>query len=301
MVRTSPAVGWPEASRILVTGATGFVGRPLCARLIGELGENRVFRVVRQKTCEGEVAWDLRTPLCVDCLPVGITGIVHLATPRARESADPAAWADHVAVNVDATARLYAWAITNGVPQIVHVSTASVLAPRPMGSSAPCARLIWSARHAYATTKLWGERVAQAIVGSHRGLVVLRPTQVYGPDLPKSTIIGKWREAILKGLPIEIGAPNGHQLAPIHVDDLVDVIVMSLKTTYRAVFAVAGPEVLDERTIIEDLARVLQVRSILQTTPDVPAYSFAPSVSALNRRLPARHLTPWSLGVLTLG
>src|SRR5260221_6444068 len=124
--------------RILVTGASGFVGQHLLPRLAGE---HEVIALVRRMppvelpTAKTIVA-DLTSPSLVARLPRDIDVIVHLAQAY-KSFPDDAA--EIFAVNAASTQRLADHARSCGVRRFVLASSGSIYSPgpRPLRESDP--------------------------------------------------------------------------------------------------------------------------------------------------------------------
>ena len=71
--------------RILVTGATGYIGARLC-RLLLDANENEVYSLQRpghpQVAGLSAIDWDLSSPLDESILPKKIDAVAHLALAR---------------------------------------------------------------------------------------------------------------------------------------------------------------------------------------------------------------------------
>ena len=114
--------------RILVTGATGFIGRHLCAAL--SAGGNEVVALTRKRDAVappgGKIAVvdDLLDGDSVRAALTGASAVVHLA---ARVHAKPEGVADPGSecrrINVDGTMALLDEAIAAGVKAFVYIST----------------------------------------------------------------------------------------------------------------------------------------------------------------------------------
>jgi nucleoside-diphosphate-sugar epimerase len=174
------------AGRILVTGASGFVGRELVQRL--NASGHDVFGLTRKDLIErgesGDAAQLESARWSRLMAEERIDAVVHLAA-RAHVVTDPDsdARSQFRRVNVTLTERLVAGAIGAGVRRLVHLSSIGVLgndsgarafdsldAAHPVG---PYAQSKWEAE----------QRLAQLVQGARLETVVIRPPLVYGPGV----------------------------------------------------------------------------------------------------------------------
>lgn len=178
-------------SRVLVTGATGFVGTALVARL--RAGGHTVRAAVRR-----DLPPELAADPGVETVPVaaldpgadwraaldGVDAVIHAAARvhQMNEDADTAD-ADYHRENAEATGALARAAGARGVGRFVLVSTVKVLGEAtgaaPFDDSTPPAPA-----DPYGRSKLAAER-ALAAVAAETGMaaVALRPPLVYGPGV----------------------------------------------------------------------------------------------------------------------
>jgi len=211
-------------AEILVTGATGFLGRALLARLCS-LGESvRVLARRPSSYLEAPpgvhvVYGDLGDPDAVDRAVAGVKVVYHVgATMRGR------GWADYQAGTIEATRNVVESCLRHGVRRLVHVSSLTVLdyATQDSGAvvreDAPLEPFP-EQRGAYTQAKLQAENIVREATRT-RGLpaVILRPGQIFGPgaeDVPPYGTIalaGRW---------IVIG--SGSLRCPlVFVEDVVD-------------------------------------------------------------------------------
>lgn len=171
--------------RVLVTGATGFIGRALC-RSLGERGHS-VFAAVRLTAVPppGTIPrWvgDLRGPVDWSAALQGIDAVVHLSGYVHIEEAD----ADLLAarrVNVEATASLARQALAAGVRSFVFASSIKVYGDYERGhpfdeSDAP------APDDAYGQSKWEAEQtLAEVVRGSAMAVCILRLPLVHGPGV----------------------------------------------------------------------------------------------------------------------
>lgn len=208
-------------ARVLLTGATGFVGGRTADRLVATGHE--VIAPVRREQAE-------LTRLGIDqhlggldavtpALLADIDVIVHTAATAGEDLAAA------TAVNVAGTRRVRDAGRRVGTPRFVHVSTTSVYAApgedvRVVDEDSPLVATDDEAASPYARTKAEGERVLLAS-GDTVSLAILRPPAVLGAG-PTSTWGTRVPTSIAEGRGFD--APRARTFAFVHVDDLVDAI-----------------------------------------------------------------------------
>jgi nucleoside-diphosphate-sugar epimerase len=165
--------------RVLVTGASGFLGRAVAAEIVAAGHEVRCFQR-RQSGVAGatDVLGSMTEPADVTSAVAGVDAIVHLAAKVSLAGAP----ADFVAVNVEGTRTLIDAAREHGVGRLVFVSSPSVAhaGASITGSDAEPA----DPEHAhgdYARTKAAAELLALAADSPELRVVAVRPHLVWGP------------------------------------------------------------------------------------------------------------------------
>lgn len=189
---------------VLVTGAGGFVGRAVCARLQqAGLAVRVAVRDPRQSmgfhiALQGELGPDTDWSAALS----GCSAVVHLANiahTRAEASRLER-------VNVQATARLAAEAARAGVRRFVYLSSIK-------------ARMLDDEDDAYGRSKRAAEEALSSVVGLQS--VSLRPPLVYGPGV-KANFLALMR-AIDRGWPLPLaGIDNRRSL--VFVGNLADAV-----------------------------------------------------------------------------
>jgi len=163
---------------VLVTGATGFLGRALCSRL-----ESMEVEVRAAARTPAEGPWSTFMPLDLpNAVPAelfdGVDVVYHLAGVAHAIAADVQAQA-YDAVNARGTAELSQKARAAGVRRFVFMS--SVKALGEPGEDMVREDQESSATDPYGRSKRAGEVAALGLHSADFQVVVLRPTLVYGP------------------------------------------------------------------------------------------------------------------------
>lgn len=195
-----------------ITGAAGFVGRALTRRFRDEgaavVGVDRV-------AGEGIEGADIREPGDWQGRLHACDIVVHTAALVSQVASRADAWA----VNVVGTRRVLD-ALAPGA-RLVHFSSTAVYSPhRPEGADEldpvrPTGR-------AYGDTKIASEHVVLAARAAGADVVVVRPSDVYGPGSRPWTDIPV---AALRAGRLVLPAHGRGLVDPIFVDDLVDAVV----------------------------------------------------------------------------
>jgi len=200
-------------TRVLVTGATGFIGRVLCQELHGRGCVVRA--AVRQRTeaptkppipYESEVVGDLGAKPDWSSALAGVTHVIHCAAQTAASHAvDPDAERLLSNVNVDATSTLALAAAAAGVRRMVFVSSIKVNGEltRPgevfSGHDRP------DPQDAYARSKLRAETALWDLAASSSlEVVVVRPPLVFGSGAKGNLAV--LIRALRYGVPLPLGA-----------------------------------------------------------------------------------------------
>lgn len=243
---------------VLVTGATGFVGRACVDALLG--AGYRVRRVLRSACpailgVEDIVTGDLLDVADWSGAVRGVDAVVHLAARVhvMRETvADPSAVFRRI--NVDVTRRLAEAAARAGVRRFVFVSSAKVQgehsAGRPFTEADPPAP-----EDAYGESKRDAEAALAGIAASTRlEVAILRPPLVYGPGVGGN--LHTLLRAVARGVPLPVGAVRNRR-SLVFVGNLADAIVRCIESPAAAgrTFLVDDGEPRSTAQLVSDLAR----------------------------------------------
>jgi UDP-glucose 4-epimerase len=216
---------------VLVTGATGFIGRRLVDILGGRPGVT--VRVLTRNATKARTLWpdetiavaqgDLRAPHTIGDACSGVHVLFHLAGHAHAESeGSPAADALHEGVTVAGTRALLDAAVRAGVRRVVFLSSVKAMAEETSG----CADegMEPQPSTAYGQAKLEAEHCILRIGKQHRvHAAVLRLPLVYGPGVKGNLL--RMMQAIDHGRfpPIP---ETGNRRSMVHVDDVTQAALL---------------------------------------------------------------------------
>jgi dihydroflavonol-4-reductase len=221
--------------RILVTGATGFVGAVLMPRLVEKHGAGAVDAFVLPgdaipETWRGSgvktFAGDIADAAAVAAAVRGHDRVVHLAGFISYWKGDEARLA---AVNEEGARSVVDGSLAAGVERLIHVSSVGAIGFRKDGTPADeTTAFNWPASILYMTSKRRGQDIVERAV-RERGLkaVILNPASIMGPgDHDPGTPHNRLYRMICCGT--QLGSFAGG-LAIVDVRDLAAIILKALE------------------------------------------------------------------------
>lgn len=227
---------------VLVTGASGFIGKVVVAALAD--GGWRVRALTREparwplapRAAVEVVRGDLRDADSLQRAVRGATAVVHLAAATADEP-------DSADVNVAGAERLAAACRAAGCTRLVAVGT----------QSAKIAR-----QGRYARTKAAADAVLR---GSGLRVTTLLPSVVYGEEL--RGVFGTVARFVGRLPVVPILGDGRWRSAPVYVGDVAQAIAACLATdaTIGRSYDVAGPDLVSFDELVERIAAGLGVRA----------------------------------------
>lgn len=273
--------------KVLVTGATGFIGSQLTAELIRRGYQVRVLRRPNSKT------------LMLDGLPVEqVYGDV-LQPESVRRAVEGCDWVFHVAalasywraqreqvyaVNVQGTRIVMDACLRAGVGRVVHTSSAAAIGVprngRPADEENPFDPL--SASFAYADSKYRAEEVVRKAVAAGLDAVIVNPAAVIGPgdhNLITGSIIVEYARR-----PLPFVTPGG--LCVADVQAVVEGHILAAQRGRTGHRYILGGENLSHQHIAHVVTEVAGRQPPRWTLPPWILLPTALAVDAVNRILP---------------
>ena len=263
-------------TRVLVTGATGFVGSALLPAL-HRAGYEAVC-AVRTETprlaaaCQVIVVGDIGPATDWRKALDGVDCVIHLAARvhRMRDEADdPLTAFRHV--NVDGTRRLAEVAESAGVGRMVFVSSIKAIAERGDNLSEAVSP---EPTTPYGVSKLEAER-ALIDISRRSGLrvFILRPPLVYGPGVGAN--FRRLLDVVYRGWPLPLGGIRNRR-SLIYVGNVVDALVRCISAPEQAegAYLVHDGEPVSTPELIRRIASVLGRPARLLPVPG-PMLKFA--------------------------
>jgi UDP-glucose 4-epimerase len=238
--------------RVLITGATGLLGR----RVVAKLAPAHEVLALSRRPLRGateQVSWieqDLLQGLDAHRLPSQIDAVMHLAQSQ-RYKEFPEGALDVFAVNVASTAGLLDYARRAGAQTFVLASTGGVyqLSPKPIAEDTPPVPT-----DPYFRSKYAAELLLANYVDVLRAVVV-RPFFVYGPgQVTAVQLVPRLTARILAGETVQVEGDPGLRINPLYVDDAARAFEATLDVDSAGTFNLAGDEVVTVTDLVQAVA-----------------------------------------------
>ncbi|MDT0609320.1 NAD-dependent epimerase/dehydratase family protein [Streptomyces lancefieldiae] len=262
----------PPWGRALVTGGAGFLGSPLCARLLDSgvevdcldnLSIGRAEKVAHLAGRHGFrfLEGDIRDPGRVDALTGPYDLVLHLAGPGS-----PAAWPDRPVANLDTgglgTRTALAVAARDGA-RFLLASSPPLLPTGPPLDALPAEHAITAGPAGPHSARAEAVRFCEALVTAHVGAHgtnagIVRLFAGYGPGMRTDDggTPAAFIQQALAGRPVTVAGDGSRTYPLCYVDDMVDgVLLVAAGRSVRPV-DLGGDE---EPTAVEIARRVIDV------------------------------------------
>lgn len=253
MVTDPPTV----IKRVLVTGATGIVGVPLCRQLT-EKGVKIVAysRTAGNHDLPADVSHVIGDILDPDSIEKAVNGCDVVFHAAAAVHGSVSRYAEFYRINVQGTESVINAARRFGA-KLVHVSTVNVAGFRS-GELAD----------AYAATKSEAEELVQRAVSDGLDAVIVRPATVFGTEIGRAGLLV---DRLLSGTLRILPAPS-RRISPVWSEDLAGALIRAadMADTGRT-FTIAGPTI----TTGEFVKQVCDAAGTRRPIASIPAWMFA--------------------------
>jgi UDP-glucose 4-epimerase len=250
--------------RVLVTGATGFLGKQLVRILLAR--GHHVFVAQRDKaSCYREaqllsgadrIFLDLSQPFDTTQLPL-VDVVVTLAQERDfRNFPDMASRT--LSVNVTSNVQLWEWASRTGVKKLIHASSGGIYGS---GTGLAFTEDTLPPPHAqnsfYLGTKLCSEIAVRSFMPLFESVIIIRPFFLYGPGQDADKFVQRLIENVADDRPIMLNHPDGLRTNPIFVDDAANVFADALTQPGSYTVNCAGKETVTLRDLCDRIGHRL--------------------------------------------
>jgi nucleoside-diphosphate-sugar epimerase len=260
----------PELPLILVTGATGFVGRHLCEELVRRRlrvrGAHRG-RHPEQPLVEWVNVGELGPGTDWGPALQGVTHVIHLAALAHQVGLNAEDLRrDFQRINVEATGGLLEQVAAAHIPgRFCFVSSSGAvctLSEALITDETPC-----SPEGPYGQSKRAGEElVRETLHRAGQSWAILRPTLVYGPGNPGN--MARLLRLVRTGLPLPLGALQNRR-SFVFVGNLVDALIHCLDHpgAHEQVLAINDGEILSTPQLIRRIGHATGVKVRLFPVP----------------------------------
>ena len=252
-----------DFDKILVTGATGFIGHAFVGFLLSKGGHSVRVALRREglswpDTVERAYIEDLASANDWSKAVNGVRVVVHTAARvHVMQENSSSPLNEFRRVNVQGTLSLARQAAAAGVRRFVFVSSIKVNGEATRLGSPFTADDMPAPLDAYGISKLEAEQgLRQIAAETGMEVVVVRPPLVYGPGVRANfqTLL----RAVARGLPLPLGAIDNRR-SLVALDNLVDLIVTCISHPHAAnqTFLVSDGEDVSTPELIRRMARAM--------------------------------------------
>ena len=274
---TDPLSG-DARGRVLVTGASGFVGSAV-ARIARERGFD--VRVVIRKTSSRQnlegldaevVIGDMRDEASMRAAMKGVRYLLHVAADYRIWARDPG---EIERANLEGTEATMRAALAEGVERIVYTSSVATLKVSPAGEIVDETKPAQAHQTigAYKRSKVLAERAVERMVAND-GLpaVIVNPSTPIGPRDVKPTPTGR---IIVEAATGKIPAFVDTGLNLVHVDDVANGHFLALERGVIGERYILGGENLSLQQMLADIAGLAGRKAPTIKLPRGPLYPLA--------------------------
>ncbi|MCF7874379.1 MAG: NAD(P)-dependent oxidoreductase [Candidatus Omnitrophica bacterium] len=245
--------------KVLITGATGFIGKRLVQRLLQNHIEvvctgrslskldhyigrvNILYLDIRDKEKVEDVFKKERPNLVFHCAANTTNNSLRILRRT----------------NVQGTKNVLDACLEAGVDKVVYLSSISVIAGNKEACLNDC--LPYKARNRYGRSKIAAEKLAREYRKRGLEISILRPSLVYGErDYHKVSLMVR---LISKRL-IPIAGRGENEVSLTYIENLIDVMMIAIdkKSAYKGTYIVADKETISFKDLFLYIAKLLEIK-----------------------------------------
>ncbi len=279
--------------KVLITGATGFLGPRLCQRMVTEGYQVRI--LCRQTSDLAAIAklpiekalGDITDAESVRAAVKGCTYVIHAA---ANASHQPGARQEQMQVNVDGTRHVAQAARAQGVERLLHISSVAAIGI-PTDPARPAdedlAFNVENTGLTYHISKHRGEQEVLTEVDRGLDAVIVNPALICGATASGYRVPQPMQRALVNWLiPY---SPGGQCL--VHVEDVLDGIVLALRKGQSGNRYILGGSNVSFRGMSNAVREGLHLTRLLIPVPSLLA-EYKAKITNLFRRILRVNLMP---------
>lgn len=284
--------------KILLTGATGFVGKHLLDKLLQSNNEifatNKTLPSTPKRDQLTWIEWDFNQPIQVNRFPKKLDAIIHLAAQNS--TIFPLDARSIFNTNVNATLDLLQYATQLELKHFIHVSTGGVYGFSE-NKHKECEKIfLQRSNNFYITSKL----ISEIISDSYQPLLPLTTLRLffpYGPHQQTDRLIPRLINNIKNKNDIPLAGHDGISINPIYIDDVIDIFLKILLGKPQGFLNVAGHENISLRLICEKIGYLLDEKPNFLIKENIESTSILGDTQKIETELKYKSYTPFDVGM----
>jgi nucleoside-diphosphate-sugar epimerase len=258
---------------LLLTGASGLLGSRVLRLLLSK--DVSVTALARKPDSLPKIPGlrivyaDLSSDFFPDLENIGtVDGVLHLAQAGGW-SEFPVNAGKIAAVAVASTSRLAEYAVAQGAKTFVLASSGGIYGPSPVPIPETAPIRPATELGFYLSAKAAAETLSDFFT-PYMTVHKLRYFFMYGKGQRDEFLIARMLRSVRDGTPIRLAQGTGPRLNPVYVEDAANATVAALDCTSPVTANIAGPDVSNLATIVDNLGRLVGRTPVCEPTTDLP-------------------------------